>query len=145
MFTRARCWPLPWARGTVYIVTHCCFKYILIVCSHPYLGLPSSLIPLDFLTEILYAFLFCPIVAVCPIMRLIFVCEEYKLWSSNSYCMPHYETNISLWRVQIMKLPTVQFSAASMFLPSFLLGPDILLKAFHTHINIVLHILIFMF
>lgn len=55
------------------------------------LSLPSSVIPLDFLTEILYAFLFFPVVAVCPIMRPILVYEEYKLWSSPlySFLQPH--------------------------------------------------------
>jgi hypothetical protein len=47
-------------------------RSILILCTHPRLGLPRGLFPSGFPTDNLYAFFFSPIRATCP-ARLIFL------------------------------------------------------------------------
>jgi hypothetical protein len=71
---------------------------ILILSTHLRLGLPSGLFLSGFPTNILYAFIFSPIRATCP-AHLIFldlVILDY-IW----------------WKVQVMKLPIMQFCLAS--------------------------------
>jgi hypothetical protein len=65
---------------------HIPLRSILILSTHPHLGLPSGLFPSGFPINILYAFLWAPIHATCPAHPIhfdfiILLGEEYKLWS----------------------------------------------------------------
>jgi hypothetical protein len=67
VFTRALKWSLSWASSIQSIPSHPIFlRSILILSTHLRLGLPSSLFPSGFPTNILYAFLVSPIRATCP-------------------------------------------------------------------------------
>jgi hypothetical protein len=66
VFTRSFHWSLSWSRWIQSIPSHpISLRSILILSTHLRLGLPSSLLPYDFPTNILYAFLFSPIRATC--------------------------------------------------------------------------------
>jgi hypothetical protein len=89
VFTRSQHWSLSWSIQS--IPAHpISLRSILILSTHLRLGLPSSLFPSGFPTNILYAFLVYPIRATCPahlihldLIILIVLEEEYKLWRSS--------------------------------------------------------------
>jgi hypothetical protein len=90
VLTRAHHWSVFWARWIQHIPIHSIsLRFILILFSHLYLGLRSSLFPSSVPIETLYAFLFAPTRATWTenrilldlIIQIIFR-EEYKLWRS---------------------------------------------------------------
>jgi hypothetical protein len=107
-FTRALHWSLSWSRSIQSLPSHpISLKSILILSTHLRFGLPSSLYPSGFPTNILYAFLVTHIRATCPthfilpdVIILIILGEEYKLWSS-SLCS-------SLSNLLLLRLSSVQ-------------------------------------
>jgi hypothetical protein len=68
VFTRVLHWSLSWAISIESILSQpVSLRSILILYTHLRLRLPSGLFPFGFLTNILYAFLFSPFRATCPV------------------------------------------------------------------------------
>jgi hypothetical protein len=88
VFTTACHWLLPSARRIQFTpVPSCFFEIHLISLFHLRLGFSSGLLPLDFPTKIIYAFLFSLMHATCPpipdLIILITLGEDYKLRSPS--------------------------------------------------------------
>jgi hypothetical protein len=63
---------LSWARSIQSIPSYpITLRYILILFTHLRLGLPSRLFPSGFPTNIVYAFIFSPIRATCPVHLIL--------------------------------------------------------------------------
>ena len=95
-FTRARHLSLSWARSIQYMALLTSLRYILILSSHLFVGLPSGLFSSDFPTKALYDSLLSSIRATCTahlillgfIVRIVFG-EEYRSVNS-SLCSLHH-------------------------------------------------------
>jgi hypothetical protein len=59
------------------IPLYICLRSILTLSTHQRLGLPSGLFPSGFPTNVLYAFLFYPILAICPLISCAEDDNEY--------------------------------------------------------------------
>jgi hypothetical protein len=109
VFTVALHWSLSWARSIQSTPSHPISLSTLILSAHLLFGLPSSLFPYGFPTNILYAFLFSPHSCYMP-------CPSHSPWLDRS----NY-----VWRgVQVMKLLLMPFSPIFCHLSLF--GPNIL-------------------
>jgi hypothetical protein len=88
--TRALYWSLSWDSSIQSIPSHyISLRSVLILSTHLRPGIYNSLFPSGFPTNILYAPLFSPVHATCPVglilrdlINLIILDEGYKLWSS---------------------------------------------------------------
>ena len=86
-FTSARHLSLSWARMIQSITPHpTSWRFIVMLSSHLYLGLPNVLFTLDFPTKILYTALLFPILATCPVHLILLdlmtrVCQ--KVWMTK--------------------------------------------------------------
>ena len=103
-FTSVRHVSLSWASSIQSISPHVTsWRSILILSSHPRLGLPSGLFPSDFLTKTLYTVLLSPIRTTCPshlilldfIPRTIFG-DQYRSLSSSLCSFLHSLVTSSL-------------------------------------------------
>jgi hypothetical protein len=97
VFTRAFHWALSSARSIQPISPHpISLRFILMLSSHLSLGLPSGLYPPGFTTKILTCIHLLPMRAICPAPH-----------------PPPDHSNHVWWKVQVMKLLTMQFYPTS--------------------------------
>jgi hypothetical protein len=118
MFTRNFHWSLTWARSIH--STPFYIRFILILFTYLCLDLPRGLLPSGFPTNILYVLLIFPIHATCPtplifldLIFLVWLGEEYKLWSSSLCSFLQSSVNSSLFGLIVLK------HHQSVFLPLF--------------------------
>jgi hypothetical protein len=86
-------------------------RSILILFIHLHRGLPSGLFPSGFRTNIVYAFVFAPLllhalpISLSLIWSLIMLGEDYKLWSSSLCSFLQSSVTLSLFGPNILKHP----------------------------------------